>query len=394
MIKIRKINRSNDDRMPATLMADVLLLALYVLILTSLISSVMAHYCVFVQIAFASLSHIYMCIRFKHTNSWNKIILILMCYGSVLSLNLLLVGNITVKMIIYAVWIMPSIAMLLYYFKFPTSILYIIFIFAIAFIALRWAIVGDPNLVTVNSRNYLGFYLAIYGLPYYYHCYKEHTTPNVAFPIITLIVSIRAVGRGGIVLSLILMMGWLIEYINKTKHKFFVGSIIMIIGICLLVAASEPGFIEKYFSRFKERGVQSSVRSGLIIEYLDSLSNVSNFLHGTNLDSLSLIRFWGNSTHNSYLNVHARMGIFAFFYIFMIMKGFMSLFRNRAGFLTFFYIAILIKAFIDSDFPGTPVGGDIYVYLLILIAFANKEARRHNLVRSDCIIGNTKDAEA
>ena len=78
----------------------------------------------------------------------------------------------------------------------------------------------------------------------------------------------------------------------------------------------------------------------------------------------------------------------------MIMKGFMSLFRNRAGFLTFFYIAILIKAFIDSDFPGTPVGGDIYVYLLILIAFANKEARRHNLVRSDCIIGNTKDAEA
>lgn len=358
---------------------DTLLFISYALILLSRIDSKMAHFCIFIQLFVAGVTHLYLYRRLKRLRIYNKLMVCLIFFGGILLLNLLLVGNIMLKMILYAVIIMPSISMLIFFCRVRIGWLYSIFLFAIGFIAIRWLEVGDLNLITVNSQNYIGFYLVIYALPYYFSCYRDNILPNIVFPIATLVVSIFAIGRGGIIVSLILMIGWFVEYLNGAngkKYRFLVMGIVAVIAICMVVSITPSDFVGKYFSRFAKKGFRSSVRSGLIDEYVKSLKNIFNLLLGTKLDdSLPLINFWGDSVHNSYLNTHARMGIFSLLYYNMIIGGLASLCRNKRVFFTFYYVAVLVKAFVDSDFPGTPVGGDIYIWLLFLMLFAYKETK-------------------
>lgn len=346
---------------------SVLLFVSYVLILLSRINPVMVHFCIFVQIIVAGVTHLYIYSRLRRIRAYKKTIKYLLLYFTILMVNLLLVGNITFKMILYAVLVMPSISFLIFFSRIREEWLYAIFFFSVCFIGVRWMQVHDLNLLTVNSRNYLSFYLVIYALPYYFYCYKSNKLPNIIFPVITVVVSFMAIGRGGIVMSLILLIGWFIDYLSKTKHKYLIICIITIIIVCIVVTSIPPEFVSKFFSRFKIEGIKSSVRSGLYAEYISSLSNILSLLIGTNLDSLPLIAFWGSSVHNSYLYSHARMGIFSVLYIYMIIGGFTSVYQTKNWFFTFYFVAVLVKAFVDSDFPGTPVGGDIYVYLLMLI---------------------------
>lgn len=356
---------------------NVLLFVSFSLILLSRTDQNMVHICIFIQTFVAAITHFYLNTRLRHFRIYNKLLMFLLICGVVLFLNLMLVGNITLKMIIYAVIIMPSIAMLIFFGKIQTSWLYAIFFFALAFIVIRWWLVGDPNIVTVNSRNYLGTYLVLYSLPYYFNCYKNRILPNLALPLITLTVSILAVGRGGILVSLIILIGWLFEYHDHSKHKYIVVGFIIMLGLGMIVTISSTGVVNKYFSRFEAEGFFSSIRAGLYAEYLNSLMVIRNFFLGTNLDSLPLIAFRGSSVHNSYLYAHARMGIFSFIYVYYIAKGFFTLFREKSWFFVFYFMAVLIKAFIDSDFPATPVGADIYVFFLILVYMSYKEEKNN-----------------
>ena len=357
------------------LIPSVLLFVSYALILLSRINPVMVHFCIFVQIIVAGATHLYIYCRLSRIRAYKKTIKYLLLYFIILMVNLLLVDNITFKMILYAVMIMPSISLLIFFSRIKTKWLYAIFFFAVCFIGVRWIQVHDLNLLTVNSRNYLSFYLVIYALPYYFYCYKNNELPNIIFPVMTVVVSFMAISRGGIVISLILLTGWLVDYLSKTKHKYLVICIIAITMSYIVVISVPSNFVNRFFSRFATEGFKSPVRNKLYVEYISSLKNIPNLLFGTNLDSLPLIAFWGSSVHNSYLYSHARMGIFSVLYIYMIIGGFVSVYRTKNCFFTFYFIAVLVKAFIDSDFPGTPVGGDIYVYLLMLIMFSYRQVR-------------------
>ena len=97
------------------LIPSVLLFVSYALILLSRINPVMVHFCIFVQIIVAGATHLYIYCRLSRIRAYKKTIKYLLLYFIILMVNLLLVDNITFKMILYAVMIMPSISLLIFF---------------------------------------------------------------------------------------------------------------------------------------------------------------------------------------------------------------------------------------------------------------------------------------
>ena len=168
-------------------------------------------------------------------------------------------------------------------------------------------------------------------------------------------------------MSTLLFVGWLLMLLKTTEHKFLVWTIlIFIIAFTIHVGFISENF-ELLFSRFEEKGIESSNRTNAWSQYIDySLSGFINFLFGTKTHQVPLVRDLDDSIHNSYLTAHAYLGILCVYYLYLAFKGYWSFIKQKHFFLIAFFGAFLIKAIVDADFPCTAVGGDIYICILIL----------------------------
>ena len=374
--KKRKTENHVDLRILTGTVPYTLLLSSFLLILLSRLSGEMSHYCFYFQVALAGISHLYLFVKLNRKRVYIRFLCLLVLFLLSFLLNYLFVKNISFKQIIFAIVIMPSIAMLMFFIKCNKMKLHIFFFFACLVIALRWIITKTPESITINSRNYVVYYLFLYALPYYYYCSKERELPIILYPMLCILTAILAIGRGGIIMSLILMIGWMFGYIGKAKHKYIVITFICLCSLGIVFSVVDQQFLDRYFSRFQSEGIIETGRETARNEYIGSLTELRNIIFGSDLKQFWYIQYVLNgSLHNSFLTVHARIGIVCVVYYILLLKGLIVLFKEKSWFLLFFYIAVLTKAFIDADFPGVSVGGDIYVYLLFLISLSQVDKR-------------------
>lgn len=289
--------------------------------------------------------------------------------------NLFFVGNADVKMIINSVIIMPCLAMLLYFFRIKRIVAILIF-YSTAFCILFFAFTGAFTLDTmlVNSRNYISYFIVLNSLPYFIYCHNEYTIPSLLPPLICLFIAVLAIGRGGILMALILVGGVLLLNINQKGIKGFLYKIIIaLLIVIILTYGLSPEFFDMYFSRFVEEGISSEGRSDGFSEYLKTLINPINFIFGTSIKDLPYVyNYLNGSLHNSYLTLHARLGLMGMFLIYAMIIGFCKIIKNKNYSLSFVFLALLLKGVTDADTGGSFTGGDIYVFFLVLIYLSSK----------------------
>ena len=282
--------------------------------------------------------------------------------SSVLILNFLLLRNFEFKNLLVGTVIMPSISFIIYFYEHKKWILYLPFLCVLSMIVYRWFILGlDAEEITVNSRNYIVFYLFLYFTPIVLSNYKNNDMPSVVFPIAFLVLAIIAIGRGSIIIS---------------------------------VTFSEVA--DLLFSRFEERGMESHQRTDAWYQYIDyTFNNLFNLILGTKVSTVPYVRALENSLHNSYLTVHARMGIVGLWYLSLVYKGYKSIWKSRNYLVLSFFGSLLFKGLVDADFPCVGSGGDIYIYILILLGLDYKYSKKYTKYesKSNCTLSSSVSSD-
>lgn len=387
----KSMKRDIRDVKKDSLFANLALLFLYPYSFLAGLSSFQGIHIIYPAFALSVIILVYISLSCNYKGALNKFFTIQIGVSFFMLLNIHIVGNIDIKFIIYAVFIMPSLALLLFYYKIKRWVAYMLFygvsLCFVLYIYQNGPFVGLENELLVNSRNYVSFFVILYSFPYYVHCSDNNTSPSLIPSIVCVVISVLAIGRAGIISSLVMMI--VVLYINNTtsKRASLYRFLFFIIIMILVFVLDFDLFFDSYFSRFSEVGMDSYGRSTCVKEYLSSLMNPINLLFGTPVNTLRhTMTFQGGSLQNSYLALHAHEGIYGFFLIYLFIKGLFVILRNKYCNIMPAIAAIFLKGFSDSDMGGIYSGGDIVLYYVILIYFFGKKKNEN---KSTCVVPTT-----
>ena len=308
-------------------------------------------------------------------NEEYKKFLFLVLFTFILALfNAFIIGNVGLKESLCTFLFFSNISAVLVFVKlnhfvFKTSFWCVVVIFTILYFNTQ-----SLDDILVNSRNYISYYLILFILPYVIS-YRQNNKEVGLLPLLVCVLySFMAVGRGGIIISLLLLMGILVFKINdRSKYRKFYITLLSVIGVIVLVVGINPDTIELLFGRFIDKSMDSEARTIGWLEYLSAMGEPINFLLGVKIANLPYCSIeLDESLHNSYLSLHSRMGIFALFYLYLVFRGFIRIFKNDK-YIALVISSLLVKAFVDTDFPFYYVGGDIYLYILLFIGVLSKK---------------------
>jgi hypothetical protein len=174
-----------------------------------------------------------------------------------------------------------------------------------------------------------------------------------------LVLSIMAVGRSGIITSSIMFAAALIATISCGKGKSYINKVGMKIIFILLFSALMFfifimffDYIYAKFSYFRSSGLTDSARSGIILQYFESLT-FSNFFSGTNYRELSS---FGGNLHNTYLTYHGNYGVFGMIIFLMFFYSIAKTAWNKEVFMTLVFLSFSLRILTDT-------GNDFFTHL-------------------------------
>lgn len=237
----------------------------------------------------------------------------------------------------------------------------------------------DPNFLFNVSRNYVSIIMLIQIALLYISASTEKRNITVLPAYINLFLAIWAVGRAGIIVTILVILG---VYITKIKNRSFnincrylyslALSFLALIIIMFLLFDTRILYerVEYYLSK----GLQSSARTKIVKEYATQMaSDVRMFLWGVPIDGNKVFIRWDNNLHNSYLRAHYAYG---FFGVIILVAGIINsmykyLRRNDTIFL-FLIMAISTRLLTDTAaFYGV---FDPLVFYFIYDGFERKSA--------------------
>jgi hypothetical protein len=177
--------------------------------------------------------------------------------------------------------------------------------------------------------------------------------------LITLIISIWGIGRGGILSSFVLFLGLLfIKYNTKKIYIYFILAIsCSFFGIIYIYSdwffdfALNNSFFSNAMIRFIERGgefSESSARSSMWENYFNNL-DVFRIIFGVNVETDP----WEDGIqnefnyHNSFINLHLQTGIIGILTIIILMFSLFNLFSNDKVLFLLLFVLIL-RSFTDT----------------------------------------------
>lgn len=359
--------------------ANIALLLLFPYSFLTGLTQMQGIHIIYPSFAFSVIIYTYIGLTCKDKLLFKKFLLLLLTVFVFLSFNMIIVGNSDVKNIIYGVFLMPCLGALLFFYrvKYWTSLLLFVIVafFFGSYIYRNGPFVKEETELLVNSRNYVSYFVVLYSLPYFVHCFDYNKVPSLLVPIVCLIISIFAIGRGGILISLGLLVGVLYLKMNQKKKVRIVYRVafIFIIAFILFVGVGAD-FFDIYFSRFSEIGMNDAGRMPSWIEYIISMLNPINLLFGTKIESLNYtMKYLNGSLHNSFFTLHAIEGFIGLVLILYMFKGLWQLYKQRYFVLVTILTVLLFKGFTDADMGGLYSGGDIYVFFLVLVYFYYKK---------------------
>lgn len=241
---------------------------------------------------------------------------------------------------------------------------YIIIIFFAIYITL--GILPD-DVFPRTSRNFISVLLLI-GCSYHYiSSYQNNLKPSFLIVFFSLIISLWAIGRSGIIVFSILTIFYPIYLkISNVKKTLMILSI-FILTVFIFIFFSEL-LIEVGLSRFESMGVESE-RNDINSDYISSsLSSLQNLFFGPPYSTINSIVHVELNPHNSFIRLHTYYGLVGFvFFIVAYALAVKYYIKGKNLIFLFLLFALTIRSYLDSTAFHGPF--DPIIYFLIFYNF-------------------------
>lgn len=252
-------------------------------------------------------------------------------------------------------------------FKLSVVLMYLIFFF----FGIQMFSAIDPNEIFNISRNFISVVL-LWGVSFHIiSSYKNDKKPSIIIIILSLIVSIWATGRGGIIVFSVLLVFFPFVIETSKFYKFLI--------IVLVVALATYAFNNFYdllfdfgLGRFEGMELESD-RSSINGDYINNiLMSFYDFTFGANLMEIpSIIEVDGNP-HNSFIRLHVYYGIFGVVLIMSLLSYTVyRLFVTKKYLYLLLLIVLLLRSYVDSTAFHGPFDPFIYFFIFSCIKDIN-----------------------
>lgn len=247
--------------------------------------------------------------------------------------------------------------------------------------AISWFSSPDNYSIMNNrfSRNYVSIFLliSIFIITYLYENLGENVP--IWVPITYLILSILAIGRGGILASIIYCMLYYVVDLKKNSKYTSLKLVLAFIGFILLIVfflLEYDTIMNMFFSRFVDSSALNSNngRMRLYLLYISKmLHSFSSFFFGVRITEISkILPFIEGNLHCSFLQVHASFGILGIVGVIYYLKNcFQYLFKINHYYEIIFLIVFLFRIATDFALCGF-VTDIILIYYMILPVIGRK----------------------
>jgi len=207
--------------------------------------------------------------------------------------------------------------------------------------------VKNENMVFNTSRNTISVLLLFLCCLDIFFREKDGISIDYKKIVITVLLSLLAKGRSGIIISLLFAFIVICHQIFSRKNKSKIKTIIFIVGCCVILAYS-INWVDQYLESFSRWGMETN-RTDFWSDYADEVNkSVGNTILGANLHNLSILRIYDYNLHNSFIMLHANYGIIPFVFVLItLIYGMISAIKNKKFIMFLFIVILALKGNID-----------------------------------------------
>ena len=300
-------------------------------------------------------------------------------YGTMLlfaiteSLNVALVGNTTFEGVAYNILIFGLVAIM---FVYPHSyfqgivVYYVLMMFFIP-IFLR----GELAIyILTSSQNYVSVCLILAASIYYIgvdNGGKGLRLIDLLPALLCFMLSVWAMGRGGILTSLFLLTSMSLIYLVKKaiRNKFlFILIPFLFAGIVLFLMRRgiNPFDMLMSLGKLESKGMESTERMNLWVPYIQKLTESPGyFFFGVPLTEIPVIMLFEGNTHNSFIQLHAYNGIvMVLVFVVLLIKSLIYYIKKRNFLLLILTLTVVFRGMTDKFIFGQ-YGMPIMMYLVL-----------------------------
>ncbi|MBO6162926.1 MAG: hypothetical protein J6O53_06695 [Eubacterium sp.] len=260
-----------------------------------------------------------------------------------------------------------------------------------AVVAVKIAMHGLSAPVYVEaSNNYVSVHLLAPAVLYYSLLNIRGKKIPLIPGIVVWVLSLVAGGRGGLLAATILLGGIILHrYLEDEatrRERVLLGCLLVVILIPLLFLLLQV-FASRFnglyvVTRFLDKGLDGGGRLACWAEYIEkSMMSVTRFLFGTELYEVGWVVHYKGNLHNSYLFVHAFLGIFGFLFLMgMLIRAIVVGIRRKMWVYVFSLLAFMFRGLTDHVFGVNRL--TVVILALILIPDVLKAKERMSKSRA------------
>ncbi len=260
-----------------------------------------------------------------------------------------------------------------------------------AVVAVKIAMHGLSAPVYVeSSNNYISVHLLAPAVLYYSLLNIRGKKIPLIPGIVIWVLSLVAGGRGGLLAATILLGGIILHrYLEDEatrRERVLLGCLLVVILVPLLFLLLEV-FASRFnglyvVTRFLDKGLNGGGRLACWAEYIEkSMMSVTRFLFGTELYEVGWVVHYDGNLHNSYLFVHAFLGIFGFLFLMgMLIRAIVVGIRRKMWVYVFSLLAFMFRGLTDHVFGVNRL--TVVILALILIPDVLKAKERMSKSRT------------
>lgn len=304
-------------------------------------------------------------------------------------------GNVNINGLVYNLMFIPF---LLYLLNIEISVQPIKLVFWLFTLYLTACWIKDidfNNVFETSSRNIISVvYIYLLCLIAFFNV--DSFKINYIYYIIPVIFSVLAIGRGGILTTLLLLISRIfIDIISEKNYAKRIIKINFLVSLLLIsgfLVTDLDGIVNKLFSRFISQGFHDDARTIIWSRYIDmSGNNIINFFLGAKINNDAyLAKQVSGNLHNSFLSMHARFGmIYLILNIILILKSMRYYFYNRKYIYLLLLCALLFRGLTDVVF-ATYWGDLIYWYFIFYPYYGTETCKINKNKKKYMVIKNIK----
>lgn len=255
----------------------------------------------------------------------------------------------------------------------------ILMVYCVAFFILAWFKNPFDPQVFSSSRNYNSVILILFAC-IYYTVYENNNKKIRLWPaILIFLLSVWSMGRGGILSTLVLVLGILFlrfrTWINKSKYSKIIYSLLgLFVFILVLALLVKEGAVTSILDNtifklgkfsYAEKNFGDSARSILWGEYFSkALDNILYTVMGAPLDQCAYVHSFENNTHNSFIQLHAYNGFISFAIIVILVIRAEIYFWTKSLNVHFLMLNVLLLRAMTDKFIFFQYGFPFLMYFL------------------------------